>query len=122
MTGRKNLKAELIVKNATHDKMETSEVQAERIRHQRCRGDILVALQSRRRTVADHSRRAARGDRNAAVLTDGNRMRSLTASRSGSKESVSGPQRRGIFFTLCFSRNQTLSLRKDFVASAQLYF
>ena len=114
-------------------KTETSEVQAERIRHQRSRGDSLAALQERRVQITvdrylharendeEQGQRARRllGDRDAAVFADGDSVRGWRiGSRSGSEES-GGPQRRGKFFALCFSRSQTPSSKKGHAPSVR---
>ena len=95
------------------DKTETSEVQAERIRHQRSRGDSLAALQGRRIQITVDRVLGARGKmmKNQAnwpadcLVTE--MLQWLPT------------QRRGKFFASCFSRSQTPSLRRDFGDSVQ---
>ena len=113
------------------DKTETSEVQAERTRYQRSRGDNLVALHGRRiQITVDRVLRArvnimknkAKGpadlprDGDAAVLADGDSVRGDMLVQETVQGSV-GLQRRGKFIVLCFSRSQTPSSKKGYAFS-----
>ena len=89
------------------DKKETSEVQAERIRHQRRRGDSLAALQDRRVQITvdrvlsaggkmkkkqSQRPRQLLGDKDAAMLADGECVRSHALVRDAFQRIRSSPR------------------------------
>ena len=118
-----------------HDKTETSEVQAERIRHQRSHGDSLAALQgqhlqitvnrvlpARRKMMKNKANRPADCVVTAMLqcLQTEDSVRGRALVREAIQRRMSGP--RGVEDSSpCVSEGgRRPSLRRDFAASAQL--